>query len=1717
MFSLRNQNIINKNIESERYELYGSILKPIFENVNYYISKKNPYYNDIYDKTKYYLEKLPNDYELNADKYFPILAKSIEVENYKLGKYLFPDLKLLIKNNFLLGKTPLNYLEFDIQTLNDNSDNNKKTMIDLIIDSLTVADSIFTDDDIWYMLTECIIEIINNKNMINNLKGETFGKIYSFLFRMNMKFNGKKEKQNLIKDNLYFFIKNSFIELNLYINFTPPKTPSDEIKNINNNIPKENNDKNYSENETNLMEIYENLRFYNYIKNYEFNEVNPLDLLVCRTVKTIVDTICYKEANGELTKNIVPIIPRTINDFFKPNFRRINFPHINNEKDFICGFFGWCNICRKTANYYSIDYRIPICSFYCKNYLFSEENQLNNLKQNFVKDCPLMVKYFSQILSNKIKISSDKYEIINQKIFALEIISYVFDNYSKYICNQIRFIKVVKENLMEGLFKTCLSNEFEIYSRSVRLFFEIFNFFKEYLKPQINYFIENVFLKILNSNSLFLLKKVILKNLSEENYLFFVELYANYDCELNEKYTIKNLITSLSNIVQARYLKTPQNISYQEYDEMINICIKMMISMLESLFGICEKKYPLLKNSLNNELNISRLSYVDTDISKNTPNPFNYTQVPTEMNIEIESNLKKKNELQKAASEFNKKIKNGLDYLKSIGYINDSSIDSEAKDIMLFFRNTPALKKKSIGEFLGENTDLSIKTLKYFAESFDFTNMDIVQALKLFLSTFQLPSEGQIIDRVIEHFASKYYNDNKSLFSNADSAFYLSYSIILLQTELYNPNVKDKMTLERFMKLLEDQNRDGNWKKEYLSNIYKQVLEEPISFPEIEEDKDKIYKDKNELDNAREKQRLINGFNYNSKIKQNRERLYIKLNDEDICDYISQFMASIEDPLYSMFNIILEQSDDISLYSQSITGLSYMIKILGLLNLDSQKQKIILNLCTKTNLLLEKIPKEKNILCIKELLKLANSDFRYCKNSWNYVLEIINKLFYYLTLISMPKDEKELFFQNKRQPVIKTNNKKNITLMEEAISNEKETMKILSKEITINQLEKIMMKTLNFDSTTLIEFVQSICDIATQEFKTNGLGKIFFLQKIVEIAELNLFSRPRFNWNNTWKILSEFFINMGCSEDNENSINAIDSLRQLAMKFLQKKEGENYHFQKEFLMPFLDIWKKCGNIYAQEYLIVCINNLLRNETKNIKSGWEVIFSIFKEVSIMKEESNLQVQTIEVLSYISKNNYNEIKDILKDFISCLILFIPKYPEEIIKIIEIFVDKVDDEDNYYIILNLYKSFITDNNESIREQGLNNLIECINKKLKNQKSTIYSIGKNEKFWEFIIIELMIPIAENLILEITIISNNNYKNNANAFSLNNLDSSNNHDFNDASLYNTNEREKKKDEFSRTLQKLLMMIGNLFNEYFFYNYKFLGKYFEELENIVFYFEGKVSNSGLECIKYLNESEKMKNMSFLRPFLFFLTKLIDKSLEKELLNLDIEELKNNPNQYSDLLDINISNCYIHLNILKLLDNIIERYIDIIGEEDLNKLLDCLENSFDIAIKFNNKINLRLIITHHLNSQNILALFKQFTISLKNYYFILEHLFNDNNSFQSKQNYYDRIIETSMIIFDEYSKNNLEFNELINNSEENNKDNNEITEKEKLIKNYISPICNYIFPIIHKILFFKFDKYKKKFTKSLLNLIICEDENIRGNVKELLSEIYNQSHLINQLE
>lgn len=49
---------------------------------------------------------------------------------------------------------------------------------------------------------------------------------------------------------------------------------------------------------------------------------------------------------------------------------------------------------------------------------------------------------------------------------------------------------------------------------------------------------------------------------------------------------------------------------------------------------------------------------------------------------------------------------------------------------------------------------------------------------------------------------------------------------------------------------------------------------------------------------------------------------------------------------------------------------------------------------------------------------------------------------------------------------------------------------------------------------------------------------------------------------------------VGCNPNEDVAIFAVDSLRQLSMKFLEKGELANFRFQKDFLRPFEHIMKR---------------------------------------------------------------------------------------------------------------------------------------------------------------------------------------------------------------------------------------------------------------------------------------------------------------------------------------------------------------------------------------------------------------------------------------------------------------------------------------------------------------------------------------------------------------
>lgn len=130
--------------------------------------------------------------------------------------------------------------------------------------------------------------------------------------------------------------------------------------------------------------------------------------------------------------------------------------------------------------------------------------------------------------------------------------------------------------------------------------------------------------------------------------------------------------------------------------------------------------------------------------------------------------------------------------------------------------------------------------LRTFTGTFDFLDMDILDGLRMYLLSFHLSPEGQIIHRVVEAYASKYYLDNaeKCTFMEVSKdkkteefVFNLSFSFLVLNTKFHNPNVKAKPTFKDYMKDFAAEEIPGSFGEEYLESMYLSVKRKPLEFP----------------------------------------------------------------------------------------------------------------------------------------------------------------------------------------------------------------------------------------------------------------------------------------------------------------------------------------------------------------------------------------------------------------------------------------------------------------------------------------------------------------------------------------------------------------------------------------------------------------------------------------------------------------------------------------------------------------------------------------------------------------------------------------------------------------------------------------------------------------------------------------------------------------------
>ena len=1684
----------NNSNNKELIEKYKNILKEIFSNIKYYLKYSNKYYNEIiefcknFEKTlKEEENSLENNLELNADIYYHFIAKALTTEHSKMCNIILNNIKLLINNNFLLGNSNDILIKIP-DNLNDKISNRK--VIDTIIESITELDNIYNNEEIYFNCIDILNEIINNEK-IDLIYGKTFEKIYLFYFRIYNKITNK-EKLNNIKEKIHNFtllIFNKLIELN---NFNNNNFPLISRKNslISNNS--ENSSKN-------LLKIYTKIPELSTleINSDFFNNYSIIDIFISRYTKILIDQICL---NSEMKKNYdFYLIPKNEDDFKKPEFRFLNSFKTFNEKNIENGFFGWCYVCRKSANFYDRNLKLPICSYFCKEKLENEEEKLKIYfkKFSYNSNCCNYFKFLCKILTK------EDFNNNNEKKLSLELITFILENYSNNLNENKDFILLIQNELTEGLFKTCLSEEINIFNLSINLFFIVWEFFRFYLKLQISIFNENVFLKILDSeNSSFEQKKIILEYFSKQKSVYFIELYANYDIDVNEKFLVNRLATAFNRIVQGKFKKREESFSEEQNYELISLSLKILSFFVENIYEFCINNRGFNENNNNNNEDNNNNNDIITMTETNTVNNNNNNNFYDYFKKDIiNENLRKKYEIQKAAEKFNISIKNGISYLIKHNHIDNTNIETQAKDLTFFLRNTSTLNKKKIGEYLGENNELALKVLKNYSESFDYTGIHIVQAFRIFLSTFYLCGEGQKIDRIVQEFASKYYNDNKNINNNyesADAVYYLAFAIIILQTDLHNQNVKNKMDFKTFSNSLEKTNGGKNFSKEFLLDIYNQINEEPISLPELDEEKEKMIKSRNKEDNYnREKKRILNEcFN---KMKQGKENKYIML-DEDYFDdnLISSLMSVIWTVLLASYSEMIESVNENDLIEISIKSMSNCIKIFGLLNLENEKKTFFNSFVTMTNLNKNKEIKMKNILIIKEILMIVNEDRnnnKYCIHCWEIILDLIEKINFFILGSTGTKLEKEQIFNYLRN---KNKNSKNV---EEEIEIIKENMNLITKEIT--NYEKIFNNTNKLNNETIIEFISCLCSLAKKQFLNSGVTKIFLLQKIVEVGELNI-NRDFFIFSKIWKIISEFLVEIVLGKNVDDGRDAMNSLRQLSLMVLQKKENNDFHFQKMFLEPFEHIFKETKDFIMMSDVVFYFNYLVKNDAKNIKSGWNVILNIINfvvnedwknnennneknEKNNEKNNENNQIQneiiqkSIETFEEISINNFNEILDFYPIYIIIFKSLLLKNPEKYCKILTNQKFYIKKKENFKLFLLCYLDLLINNKIEIRSFSLSEIFNSINYGIEN----INEIKNSNDFWDFLFNQILIHSINIL---------------------------------------------KENVFISSIRDFLIKTLNLFFVYYDFNNLFFNNFLDLIINIIFDEIDEIFNIGIEIINLIfSNKEILKKKSFFNNFYLFLLAILNKSLQNDFLNLNLNDFTN-LKEFDNKMKLNkiTLNCRIQLKILNFIEKLVENYFMFFTEiNEINLILNSLEKSYDIAYKFNCNLEIRLSLSNLEKSKGILGIFKQMKIALKIYFDLLNKIYDFNEENEIRTFCFEKIMKISIKILNELIERNEEYCEFksalngnfLNNNKENSSENKEnvnensffnedeecfLTERENIIMNLEENINNYVFNSVLHMQFFKNEKYKNEICKIVFELILIENSEIRENVKQILS-------------
>ncbi|CAI0400986.1 unnamed protein product [Linum tenue] len=905
-------------------------------------------------------------------------------------------------------------------------------------------------------------------------------------------------------------------------------------------------------------------------------------------------------------------------------------------------------------------------------------------------------------------------QLMRGKIVALELLKILLENAGAVFRTSDRFLGAIKQYLCLSLLKNSASSLMIVFQLSCSIFVSLVSRFRAGLKAEIGVFFPMIVLRVLENVAQpnFQQKMIVLRFIEKlcVDSQILVDIFINYDCDVNSSNIFERMVNGLLKTAQgvppgtATSLMSPQEVTLKLE------AMKCLVAVLKSMGDWVNKQLRIPDPSsarkfdvVENSPEIGSLSMVCGNGDEPAEGSDSQSEASTETSdvSSIEQRRAYKLELQEGISLFNRKPKKGIEFL-----INANKVGDSPEEIAVFLKNASGLNKTLIGDYLGEREDLPLKVMHAYVNSFEFQGMEFDEAIRAFLQGFRLPGEAQKIDRIMEKFAERYCKCNPKVFISADTAYVLAYSVILLNTDAHNHMVKNKMSADDFIRNNRGIDDGKDLPEEYLRSLYARISTNEIKMKEDNFDAHQRHTNSNRilgLDNilnivVRKRGEDRRMETSDDLIRHMQEQFKEKARKSESVYYaatdvvILRFMVEVcWAPMLAAFSVPLDQSDDEVVIGLCLEGFRCAIHVTAVMSMKTHRDAFVTSLAKFTSLHSPADIKQKNVDAIKVLVAIADEDGNYLQEAWEHILTCVSR-FEHLHLLGEGAPPDATFFafsQNESEkvkppksnilPVLKKKGPGRMQYAAAAVLRgsydsagiggnvsggvTSEQMNSLVSNLNMleqvgsSEMSRIYARSQKLNSEAIIDFVKALCKVSMEELRSASDPRVFSLTKIVEIAHYNM-NRIRLVWSSIWHVLSDFFVTIGCSENLSISIFAMDSLRQLSMKFLEREELANYNFQNEFMKPFVIVMRKSSAVEIRELIIRCVSQMVLSRVNNVKSGWKSMFMVFTTAAY-DDHKNIVLLAFEIMEKIIRDYFPYITETetttFTDCVNCLIAF------------------------------------------------------------------------------------------------------------------------------------------------------------------------------------------------------------------------------------------------------------------------------------------------------------------------------------------------------------------------------------------------------------------------------------------------------------------------------